>query len=557
MVLARLFRMEELHFCVFKRTKTRDCRAEKEGVMDENSVSCKGCPFFSVGGQVNNSTPYSAEKVETVFSHVKDFGLNTVAAPVYWELLEPEEGHYDFAQTDMLMQAARRHGLRLVLLWFGTWKNGNSHYIPRWMKLNGKRFPMAKSADGVPVCSLSPHFAATQKADRAAFCALCTHIAQNNADETVIGIQVENEPGLMGTPRDYGAEAEERFRQTVPDAVAEFAGRSGTWEEVFGEDAAECFTVWSVAVYIDEIVRAGKECLCLPMYTNVWLGEMHNRVPGVDYPSGGAVSKLLPLFRKGASHLDAVSPDIYLQDQATWNVLNRAYGNDQPYYIPELLPGALSVTRAIQAVAENELCGVHFFAADAFCQGAGGGVPEHFAEALQGLQTLARMAPLIQRCQGSGKLYAVTQYEGMSEQYIDFGDYIGIIRFSSSFGDLMAKPALSIRDIDHFFFSDAQQRGKGLICYEGNGRFYLAGNSFRLVLLPKGGVERATATARSGDFLNTRSQAFLSVTQGTFDETGTYRIQVRRNGDEMDNGIWVTPDCGVVCAEMNTTFFDC
>ena len=332
----------------------------------------KGVPFFSVGGQVNNSTPYSAEKVETVFSHVKDFGLNTVAAPVYWELLEPEEGHYDFAQTDMLMQAARRHGLQLVLLWFGTWKNGNSHYIPRWMKLNGKRFPMAKSADGVPVCSLSPHFAATQKADCAAFCAMCTHVAQNNADETVIGIQVENEPGLMGTPRDYGAEAEERFRQTVPDAVAEFAGRSGTWEEVFGEDAAECFTVWSVAVYIDEIVRAGKECLCLPMYTNVWLGEMHNRVPGVDYPSGGAVSKLLPLFRKGASHLDAVSPDIYLQDQATWNVLNRAYGNDQPYYIPELLPGALSVTRAIQAVAENELCGVHFFAADAFCQGAGG-----------------------------------------------------------------------------------------------------------------------------------------------------------------------------------------
>ena len=29
-------------------------------------------------------------------------------------------------------------------------------------------------------------------------------------------------------------------------------------------------------------------------------------VPGVDYPSGGAVSKLLPLFRKGASHLDAI-----------------------------------------------------------------------------------------------------------------------------------------------------------------------------------------------------------------------------------------------------------
>ena len=72
------------------------------------------------------------------------------------------------------------------------------------------------------------------------------------------------------------------------------------------------------------------------------------------------------------------------------------------------------------------------------------------------------MAPLIQRYQGSGKLYAVTQYEGMSEQYIDFGDYIGIIRFSSSFGDLMAKPVLSIRDIDHFFLQRCAAERQGI-----------------------------------------------------------------------------------------------
>lgn len=517
-----------------------------------------GSPFFSVGGQVNNSTAYSAEKIEAVFQKVRELGLNTVAAPVFWELLEPEEGHYDFSQADMLIQAAARHRLHLVVLWFGTWKNGNSHYIPRWMKLDGKRFPMAKGADGVPVCSLSPHAAATKAADRSAFCALCAHIAQNNPNETVIGVQVENEPGLMGTPRDYSPAAETLYRQPVPAEAAELTGRQGTWEEVFGRDGAESFTAWSVARYIDEIVCAGKALLDLPMYTNVWLGEMHNRVPGIDYPSGGGVSKVLALFRRGAPHLDAVSPDIYLQDQATWETLNRGYGaGDQPYYIPELLPSALTITRAIQAVAENQLCGVHFFAVDLFCQNKDGDIPEAFAEAMEGLQTLANMAPLIRRWQGSGKLYAVTQYEGMSEQYIDFGDYIGSVRFSGSGGDLMVKPALRGRDIDHYFFADHQQRGKGLICYEGDGRFYLAGNSFRLILLPKGAVERAAGAARSSDFLNTRTQPFLSVTQGTFDGSGVYHPAVHRNGDEMDNGIWVTPDCGVVCAEMNPVFFDC
>src|SRR3546814_9273278 len=45
--------------------------------------------------------------------------LNTVLVPVSWELIEPDEGRFDFALVDGLLDDARAQHLRVVLLWFG------------------------------------------------------------------------------------------------------------------------------------------------------------------------------------------------------------------------------------------------------------------------------------------------------------------------------------------------------------------------------------------------------------------------------------------------------
>ena len=45
---------------------------------------------------------------------------------IYWELLEPEEGKFDFQLVDDLILEARKHNLKLVFLWFGEWKNSIS-----------------------------------------------------------------------------------------------------------------------------------------------------------------------------------------------------------------------------------------------------------------------------------------------------------------------------------------------------------------------------------------------------------------------------------------------
>ena len=62
--------------------------------------------------------------------------LNTVFATVYCELMEPGEGKIDFSLVDSLIKKARLNKMRLVLLWFGAWKNCMSCYALQLLDLS-------------------------------------------------------------------------------------------------------------------------------------------------------------------------------------------------------------------------------------------------------------------------------------------------------------------------------------------------------------------------------------------------------------------------------------
>ena len=88
-------------------------------------------PYVILGGEVHNSAASGeAYMEEEVWPNVRDLGMNTVVAPVYWECIEPKPGAFDFSTVDDLLRQARRENLRLVLLWFGLWKNAESMYVP-------------------------------------------------------------------------------------------------------------------------------------------------------------------------------------------------------------------------------------------------------------------------------------------------------------------------------------------------------------------------------------------------------------------------------------------
>src|SRR4051812_37204383 len=85
-----------------------------------------GQPFLILGAQINNSSAWPAVLPE-VWPAIEAIHANTVESPVYWEQLEPQPGRFDFSVMDELVKQARAHRVYLVLLWFGTWKNGRMH----------------------------------------------------------------------------------------------------------------------------------------------------------------------------------------------------------------------------------------------------------------------------------------------------------------------------------------------------------------------------------------------------------------------------------------------
>jgi beta-galactosidase GanA len=210
-----------------------------------------GKPFLILGGQVVNDGAY-LDRLERVWPKLKSMSANTIEYPVYWNEIEREEGKYDFRDFDRILLRARAEGFRVDLLWFGTWKNGAMDWAPNWVKTDTARFPRVLDAGGKPIRVLSPHSRATLEADKKAYAAMMTHLRQmDEADRTVILVQVENESGLLGSVRDYSAESTKLFNGPVPAAlVTALKKKPGTWTEVFGSRLAEeAFTTYYVSSY--------------------------------------------------------------------------------------------------------------------------------------------------------------------------------------------------------------------------------------------------------------------------------------------------------------------
>jgi beta-galactosidase GanA len=403
----------------------------------------EGRPFLILGGELGNSTASNLDYLRPYWQNFKKMNLNTILCPVYWELIEPNEGHFDFALVDSIIQSARDYDVKLVLLWFGSWKNSMSCYAPSWVKTDPKRFPRARTKDGRALEILTPFSDENRDADARAFAALMRHIRSiDEPRQTVIMVQVENEIGMIPDARDYCEMASKFFARPVPAELTSYLLQhknslipefeqvwkrtgyksSGTWEEMFGKGlhTDEMFMAWHFARYTNEIAKAGKAAYPLPMYVNAALIRP-NYKPG-QYPSAGPLPHLMDIWRAGAPQIDFLAPDIYFKNFKEWCEKYDCSGN--PLFIPEVA-NHQSPANAFYAIAQHHAMGYSPFSIES--------LPHSESQPLaQAYAVLHQLEPLILMKQGKGELAGVLLDSTHHQTQIHLGEYTFDVRHEYS-----------------------------------------------------------------------------------------------------------------------------
>jgi hypothetical protein len=392
-----------------------------------------GKPFIMLGGQVGNFSAFP-EIMERSWSRFKAMNLNTIEYPVYWNVLEPEEGKFDFRAFDQILRGLRSQGFRADLLWFGTWKNGAMDWTPDWVKSNPQRFPRVLDSGGKPIRSLSAMSNTNLEADQKAYAAMMRHLREiDGADRTVIMVQVENEPGSLGSVRDFSPESNHLFDGLAPaQLVAALKKKPGTWKEVFGRIADEAFNAYYLSHYIDEVAKAGKQIYPLPTYVNVWNGgygtndnfEKFDR-PGESYPSGGAVSHMLDLWKANAPDIDMIASDIYHQNSITYlKILNNYTRPDNPLLVVET-GRAIAARAFFYALADFSAIGFGPFGVD----GGGEALRPDMAAIAADFRVVRSALPIVAELQGTEKLQAAVEETGTGARNLIFSNYDALVRF--------------------------------------------------------------------------------------------------------------------------------
>ncbi len=499
-----------------------------------------GAPFLMLGAQSNNSSDWPAT-LPKVWPAIEYLHANTLETPIYWEQFEPKPGQFDYSQMDSVIAQARAHHVHLVLLWFGTWKNGSQHYMPEWMKLEPERYSHVTNKNGELVDSPSPFATASLEADQRAFTAFMLHIKNADPERTVLMVQVENETGTWGTLRDYSAAANKLFDGPVPAEVLKAMGQApaapgASWEQVFGPEAEVNFHAWAVAKYVGQVAAAGKAAYPLPLYVNAALRDpLKPGAPGT-YESGGPTDNVLSIWKAEAPAIDVLAPDIYLSSTAAYlKVIDLYHRPDNALFIPET-SGAVHEARFLFSALGLQAIGYSPFGLDYTrnrpAQPGDPNAQNVFLEpTAQNYRLIGPMMRDVARLNFEGKLQATAEVEGEVTQTLHFGEWDAVVSYGTG-GRGPEKGNL-------------EPIGRALVARLEDNQFLVTGYACRVDFRPAGteqqrksgnivaGVGQTPSAQIDGKW---QHRQFLRVEEGVY-ENGAFKFLRILNGDQTDGGL--------------------
>ena len=517
-----------------------------------------GAPFLMLGAQCHNSSAWPCT-LPKVWAAIDDLHANTLETPVYWEQFEPEPGKFDPSIVDLMIKGAREHNVRLVFLWFGTWKNGSGHYIPLWAKSQPALFTHITGNRARSVDSPSPLAEACMQADIKAFSALMRHIKSVDPVHTVIMIQVENEPGAWGSIRDYSPEAEKVFAAPVP---AEFLkalggrnganGAGGNWRAVFGDNADEYFHAYWVAHYIGQVAAAGKAEYPLPMYVNAALRDPLTNPRAGTYESGGATDNVLDIWKAAAPAIDILCPDIYMNDSAnTWRCWTITRGLTTPCSSPETGGGGNGSRMCFAALGRGAI-GWSPFGLD-YTRAT----PESIAPVGMNYRMLEPIMREVARLNFEGKVKAVEEEADQRSATLDFGAWSAIINFRPAgrrpggfgAGPGPTAPASStatnnaaggargprVAGPDAGEAAPPPPTGRALVAQISENQFFITGSSCTIEFKPASGAHRDWLRVEEAEPLPRKPNA--SHDGRDYSAASAFRAARILNGDETDHAL--------------------
>lgn len=413
---------------------------------DNAELLVDGAPYLMTGGELGNSSASSTAYMTPIWPKLQKMHLNTVIAPVYWELLESQEGQLNFTLVDDLIKSARQYHMKLVLLWFGTWKNSMSCYTPGWVKTDQKRFPRVANSAGGPEEIITPFSKDALLADIKAFRSLMQHVKEtDNKLHTVVMVQVENEIGMLPDARDHSRLADEAFNQPVPEKLISYLNShkarlvpeiqkiwqeggnkiSGNWEAVFGKSLAtdELFMAWYFAGYANAVAKAGKAIYPLPMYVNAALNAPGKR-PG-QYPSAGPLPHLIDIWKAAAPDIDLLSPDFYNPDFKYWN--DHYTRPDNALFIPEHRFEDGVDAKAFYAIGHYKALGFSPFSIETDNKTAGEPLSQSY-------NIIQQLSGEISKAKRKGTMEGVLLSKDVDTVRLQMGDYILTISHDLTLG---------------------------------------------------------------------------------------------------------------------------